>query len=171
MKDGRGGGWLRRVLDCPQLHYGSSLAYRWCRHERRGPQGLPQMTVLEIIEEEPGHIRVVEDEHAGTFAIKLPLHFKLDKPKCTHNEIYVSELDVCVDAAEHLVKPKALTTKRGHVKKDTKREEAKVDKVGKYEKVKCAAGEIWVPEVDLCLNRNPPPPLEPEEDPDTIYDY
>lgn len=67
-----------------------------CRQEeRRVPQSLPQMTVLEIVEEEePGRVTVVEDEHAGTFAIKVPHQYKRDKPKCNSNEIYVSEVDL-----------------------------------------------------------------------------
>ena len=52
------------------------------------------MTVLELVEEEPGYVRVVEDEHAGTYAIKLPQKFTRDKPQCTSFEIYVSELDM-----------------------------------------------------------------------------
>lgn len=53
------------------------------------------MTVLEIVEEpEPGRVQIVQDEHAGTFAIKVPHKYDLGKPRCDSSEIYVSELDM-----------------------------------------------------------------------------
>ncbi|KAK8399723.1 hypothetical protein O3P69_003618 [Scylla paramamosain] len=159
--------WVRRVLDCPELLYGSYESYKCrSRRERRPQQGHPQLTVLEIVEPESGRISVHEDEHAGTFAIRVPHQAKLVTPKCKPHEIYVGELDICVEAEEHLVRPKVTDSKRGQEKqKEDKKEPVRVLEVGEYEKKKCGPGEIWVPEVDACLDRNPPPPLEPEDSP------
>lgn len=64
------------------------------------------------------------------------------------------------------MKPKVGESKRGTEKqKEDKKEPVRVLQVGEYEKEKCGPGEIWVPEVDTCLDRNPPPPLEPEHSP------
>lgn len=70
---------------------------RRCRElQRRRQHAQPErMTVLEIVEEEvPGRVTVVQDKHAGTFAIKVPHQFDLGKPRCKNSEIYVSELDM-----------------------------------------------------------------------------
>lgn len=162
----RGVSWVRRVLDCPELLYGSYDPSKCRTRRERRPQQSQQLTVLEIIEPEPGRISVHEDEHAGTFAIRVPHQYKLDKPKCKSHEIYVGELDICVEAEEHLVKTKVTDSKRGQEKqKEDKKEPVNILQVGEYEKEKCGPGEIYVPEVDACLDRNPPPPLEPEDSP------
>ncbi|XP_050709759.1 uncharacterized protein LOC127002047 [Eriocheir sinensis] len=172
---GRGTSWIRQVLDCPPLLYGGYDTTRCRQLQRRSHQAQPQrMTVLEIVEEEePGRVQVVHDEHAGTFAIKVPHKFDLGKPKCEASEIYVSELDICVPAEDHVIKPKhkdSGKTKRDQQKqKEDKKEPVLVLQVGSYEKEKCNPGEIWVPEVAACLDKNPPPPMEPEDDDADYY--
>lgn len=55
-------------------------------------------------------------------------------------------------------------TKRDQQKqKEDKKHPVTILEVGSYEKEKCGPGEIWVPEVATCLDRNPPPPMDPEE--------
>lgn len=76
-------------------------------------------------------------------------------------------------AEDHVIKTKLSESgkaKREQLNQDDKKAPAVVVHVGSFEKEKCAPDEIWVPEVAMCLEKNPPPPMEPEED-DDAYDY
>ena len=68
-----------------------------------------------------------------------------------------------MEAADHLVKDTVTDNEPGQEKqKEDSKEVVTILEVGEYEKPKCPSWEIWVPEVGICLDRNPPPPLEPE---------
>lgn len=80
----------------------------------------------------------------------------------------------CVAAEDHVIKAKAADSGKTKRHQQKQREDKKgpltVIHVGSYEKEKCGPGEIWVPEVATCLDKNPPPPMDPEEWQDDGYD-
>ena len=50
-------------------------------------------SVLEVVEGDEG-VTVVEDEHAGTFVIRVPKQQLYKTKKCFFRHIYVAELDM-----------------------------------------------------------------------------
>ncbi|XP_045129976.1 uncharacterized protein LOC123515458 [Portunus trituberculatus] len=82
------------MLDCSPSPNGKPLP-AGCRETGEVTYRSEDRDVVEVVDGGKNTI-VVEDEHAGTFVIRVPEQPVFKRRKCFFRHIYVAELDICV---------------------------------------------------------------------------
>ncbi|KAK3884914.1 hypothetical protein Pcinc_010757, partial [Petrolisthes cinctipes] len=167
---------------CRPLYPGAPIPYR-CR--RRGMNGISQrirsvrrepeemLTVLEIIEEDNQDgtkvVEILEEDILqgveSPYTVSMPTKANAKTPRCGPHQIYIAELDLCEDMAGHIIsdseEDEEKKKEHHHIHHPHHTQPIRVVKVGRIEKKKCVLGQMWVPEVDLCMDIDPAAPLPP----------
>ncbi|XP_071515778.1 uncharacterized protein [Panulirus ornatus] len=133
-------------------------------------EGQNRMTVLEIMEESRDGMTVLEiaeeifpslskrqqedetDEVDPSFVITVPEQSDHKALECGPHQIYVPEIDICEDLADHSGPSKAPLVSDSV-------EPFKIMSVGHFEEEECPEGQMMVFEIGICLDVNPPEPI------------
>lgn len=178
--DGRAETRRGSLLDCSPPTDGSPLSYRCRPMNQNSPRLLPRpedVSVIEIVEDDLGGREIVEiveeiepwrspvaqlqslgrkeETQEQSYVITVPKQNRIKKPRCQSHQVYVSEVDLCVDKAGHM-HPEALVARDDDSQpKPVVPVEDTTIIVGYEKRKKCPAGQIYVPEVDMCSDINP----------------